>query len=332
VNVPADIVVDGGGSGTRAGISIDGSIVTRIDGPSANPMSVGDRTAVVNLVRTLNVLWANRPAGIDRVESVCLALSAAPTTRALERFSAAVLSVSSTCPALAGSDCWIANDVAPLVFDSGAEELVVVACGTGTGFAARARDSRYGRASGLEFLLSDEGGGFDIGLRGLRAVVRAADGRGPRTLLTNLAGRLAGGVDELYDLVYSRSDVKVLIASFARDVVDAAGRGDEVGSEIVRYAANELAIGAAAVHRRAELSGSVDVRVSGSLLARGRALRAALDEALGSHLPAPFRLSVLSQDPLELVAAFLSHVRADPVGLKDISAAFPVGRWRMAHR
>lgn len=59
-----------------------------------------------------------------------------------------------------------------------------------------------------------------------------------------------------------------------------------------------------------ELSGLVDVRLAGSLLAEGAAFRAALHEALGSHLPTPHSLSLLSHEPLELAAAFLSpHAR-----------------------
>ena len=46
-------------------------------------------------------------------------------------------------------------------------------------------DGKEARASGWGYLLGDEGSGYDIAIKGLRAVARAADGRGRPTELTH---------------------------------------------------------------------------------------------------------------------------------------------------
>ena len=63
---------------------------------------------------------------------------------------------------------------------------VSVTAGTGVACLAVRRDRRAARLGGHGFLLGDEGGAFWIGREGLRAVLRAADGRGPRTALWSM--------------------------------------------------------------------------------------------------------------------------------------------------
>jgi N-acetylglucosamine kinase-like BadF-type ATPase len=98
--------------------------------------------------------------------------------------------------------------------------------------------------------LSDEGGGFDVGLSGLRAATKAIDGRGPKTGLTEEALRLGGGTfDGLREHVYGPGPVgvKVRVASSAESVVRIAVAGDPVARGIVDRAAREIDAGIRAV-------------------------------------------------------------------------------------
>ncbi len=123
-------------------------------------------------------------------------------------------------------------------------------CGTGSLAYGRRADGRERSAIGLGPLLGDEGSGFDIGQRALRAVVRAEDGRGPTTALTPLvlAHADAERVDDL--LHWASPADKTLVAAVAPLVFEAAKEGDSVAQEILDAALAELALGAAAVAQR----------------------------------------------------------------------------------
>jgi N-acetylglucosamine kinase-like BadF-type ATPase len=186
------------------------------------------------------------------------------------------------CPVL------VTNDLVPLLLGGDSPQpLVVIAAGTGTGFGARPVAGAWARASGCEYLLSDEGGGFDIGLAGLRAAIRAIDGRGPATALQEAATRWCGGhaatlAEDLSAAVYVTGH-KPLIASFAQHVLDAAEH-DQAAGGIVSYAARELAAGATAVARAACCPpGGTRILLAGSLLTRHHALAAALRAELDDH-------------------------------------------------
>ena len=63
---------------------------------------------------------------------------------------------------------------------------IVVVGGTGSIALARDAHGTIHRSGGLGFRFSDEGGGYDIGRAAVQAVLQAADGRGPQTILTDL--------------------------------------------------------------------------------------------------------------------------------------------------
>lgn len=121
-----------------------------------------------------------------------------------------------------------------------------VACiaGTGSSGFAFGPDGRYVLIGGWGSPLGDEGGGIDIAIRGLKAVGRASEGRGPSTMLESLAAEFFGQpVDGLFLALLGKriSAERTRIASFARMVSAAAEDGDEVAREILDYAARELA-------------------------------------------------------------------------------------------
>jgi N-acetylglucosamine kinase-like BadF-type ATPase len=134
--------------------------------------------------------------------------------------------------------------------------LVVIA-GTGSiayGVSARGEAARAG---GWGSAIGDEGSGYWIGRRALIAVSRAADGRGPQTLLTTLVLQQLGIerpsqlVSEIYDHAHGRR----AIATLAETVERARAAGDVVANEIMREAATELALAAASVISQLDMRG-----------------------------------------------------------------------------
>ncbi|HMA47761.1 MAG TPA: BadF/BadG/BcrA/BcrD ATPase family protein [Frankiaceae bacterium] len=310
VDLPVDLLVDGGGSTTRAALVRGDDVVARRDGASCNARTAGPRGWPGLLADLLHGVW--REAGEPPLRAAYLAVSNAATPAELARTVRAVRRLRAGWPPLAAARCWVMNDLVPWTLRP--DHPLVAVCGTGTGFAALTPDGAWVRASGLEYLLADEGGGFDIGLHGLRAVVRAHDGRGRPTLLTELvtaaladpcAGRPDGDRvhDRIHDRVHRQRRPKALVASLAPKVLAAARCGDAVAGGILDRAADELLAGVRALARRAGRREAYPLRYGGSLLAGEEpALRARFLGRLAADRRA-YRPEPLPRDPLAGVRA-----------------------------
>jgi N-acetylglucosamine kinase-like BadF-type ATPase len=126
---------------------------------------------------------------------------------------------------------------------------VVVASGTGSIAYGRDREGRAARSGGWGHLLADEGSGFWLGKEALRAVLRAADRRGPATELTDRVLRHYG-VTRPQDIgreVYRGGVRPAAIATLAAEVENAAVNGDGVAARILADAAAELRLLAVSV-------------------------------------------------------------------------------------
>src|SRR5688572_12923755 len=190
----------------------------------------------------------------------------------------------------------VVNDAA-IALAAGAPERtgVVVLAGTGSIAYGADRSGRTARAGGYGFLLADEGSGYWFGHQALRAVVRAADGRGPETALTALLFEEleVGSVPELVPRVYERGLPKHRIAALAPLVQKAHERGDAVAGELIAQGARELALIAASVARQLALGPEpYPVVMAGGVFKGCPALLAPLVAALDLPLARPVRLEV----------------------------------------
>jgi glucosamine kinase len=153
----------------------------------------------------------------------------------------------------------VVNDaLIALVAGVGDEPGVVIIAGTGSIAYGVNRDGYAARAGGWGFVLGDEGSGFWIGREALMAVVREADGRGPRTKLTPLVlehftlEQASGLVHEVYD----RGLHRPAVAALGPVVERARAEGDVVAGEILRHASEELTRAAASVIERLQMRGT----------------------------------------------------------------------------
>lgn len=129
---------------------------------------------------------------------------------------------------------------------------VVTAAGTGVitfavGFAAVARVDGWG------WLLGDDGSAFWLGREGMRAVLRAHDGRGPATVLSESIGTEFDDIEQAYLQLHADPNKVARIAGWAAQVSLAAEAGDEVSMEICRQAGAQLACSTATGLRRVGL-------------------------------------------------------------------------------
>jgi N-acetylglucosamine kinase-like BadF-type ATPase len=180
----------------------------------------------------------------------------------------------------------VVND-ALVALEAGAPGAPGVVIVSGTGSIAYGRNARNegARAGGWGHVLGDEGSGYWIGRAALRAVLREADRRGPRTALTPLLLKHFG-VSEAQNLiheVYQNRLRPAAIGALARCVQAAFDDGDGPATGILRAAADELEASGVSVAKRLGLGDEPF-----SFILAGGILRAVpwLREELERRLPA----------------------------------------------
>jgi len=239
--------VDGGQSGTTA---VVGDASRRIVGwASAGPcnhVAAAEAKAKFRRVMTECIGQAAARAGLGegppRFRSACLGMSGGPDDKdALLRELLEADHVTVTHDAM----------IALAGATGGAPGIVVIA-GTGSIAFGRNRRGETARAGGWGYLFGDEGGAFDIVRRAIHAVMREHEGWGPRTALTPALLESAGGRDanEIVHLFYTPEWPRSRVADLARVVNAIAEEGDPTAVEILRRAAQDLAVLAGSVRRQ----------------------------------------------------------------------------------
>jgi glucosamine kinase len=122
----------------------------------------------------------------------------------------------------------------------GDQRGVVVASGTGVVTLAVGAKT-YARVDGWGNLLGDAGSGYWIGRAALEAVMRAHDGRGPKTALTERALTEFPDLEQAYITLQSDPGRVRRIAAYTRHVAELAG-ADAVAASICDDAARELVL------------------------------------------------------------------------------------------
>jgi len=144
----------------------------------------------------------------------------------------------------------ICNDTR-IGLESGSENKnkIILIAGTGSNCFGINEDGKEAGASGWDFILADEGSGYEVGLKALKAVMRAYDGRGEKTLLSKTILKELN-LKEILDLtkwVYDGPFSKHKIGVLAKTVCKTAEMGDKVSIDILAEEAYEAAISVIAV-------------------------------------------------------------------------------------
>ncbi len=299
--------IDAGGSGTRGVLAAaDGTVLARAGaGPSG---SVGGAAGLRLLRGALRELLGSLAPHVDR-DSCVLHLGLRGLSIAGRR-EAALAAIAVHLPharVVVTNDAAIALDGA-LAGGPG----VVVLAGTGSIALAKRADGKELRAGGFGYLVGDEGSGFWLGREAIAASLRAIDGRGPPTLLTELLRSATGGTD-LVPWTYRHRQPVPRIAALAPLVAEAATAGDAIALELLRRAAAELASLAVAVTTRAWRESppeSLLIARCGGVWDAGPVLIEAFDAALPSGSSVAPRLPPVG-------GAVLRALSADGIRLTD---------------
>jgi len=124
----------------------------------------------------------------------------------------------------------------------------VVAAGTGV-VTLGVGTERAARVDGWGNIMGDAGSGYWIGREALDAVMRAYDGRGPKTALTTVVTERWPDLESAYVSLQSDDERVRIVASFAAPTAALAAQGDQVAADICRRAADELALSVIAALR-----------------------------------------------------------------------------------
>ena len=259
--------IDAGGSTTTCLVGDETTTLGRGTAGAANPSLVGVdgfRTAIAAAARAA---LGDLPSAPIAVAWLGVAGSERPGLRERLRVAAS--------EALGAERVEISHDARLLLAAADLEHGIGLVAGTGSSAYGRAEDGREVSIGGWGHLLGDEGSGYDIAVRALRAVTAAVDGRGPRTQLAELLAERLGANDahELRERCYPAPPISD-IARLAETVL-AAADADPVAAAIVDTAADELTTLVDACAARLFVTPDappVPVVLAGGLLRSGSAL------------------------------------------------------------
>lgn len=281
VNKDSDLylLVDGGKSKTDAVIiDSEGSEIAKSRGPGLE--IIGSVNGYERVVESLRTTFEQLPQNV-RFAGVAFGLNGA---QAAPSFNLAAKAISSLVKA---DRFTIASDVVMNYLGAlGNQPGVVVAAGTGSVVMAISNQGAPFRIDGDGPLFADRGSGHDIGRQGLKIAAMVDDGLPGSAALHKAMINRFGTLEKAAASVYGAVNPIELIASFSKNVVEAAQAGDEIAIEILRCAAQDLAMNVQAAARRSKLVGApFPYSTAGGIFNIGPLLEKPFHDFVGQYLP-----------------------------------------------
>lgn len=293
------IGVDGGGTKSLAWLAPlvndgSGAVLGRgLAGPG-NPRAVGFDAAQLNIEAAIAAAFADASLTKTTVAAACFGLAGAG--RAIEQEQIKAWAHGRGIAA----QIRVTDDAEPILAAGCADSCgIALIAGTGSLCLGRNAAGETARCGGWGYLLGDEGSGYAIALAGLRAAMRAADGRGPETNLLAALMQKAGAasVPELIAIVYGQEMTRERLARMA-DVVFEHSATDHVASRIIRDAARDLAEMTTTVLWRLRLPrGEYTLALAGGIFVNDPAFRSEVLVELSKAMAHP-RSHVIVSEPV----------------------------------
>lgn len=238
--------VDGGGTKTIVQVAdCNGGLITENKSGSSNYKSVGVENAKININNA--VLGAisnfNIPTRFT-FKSACFGLAGNDSNEDTKIYKEIIFN-DVIEKYLDRNKIIICNDTRiGLAAGSDSKNGVMIICGTGSNCYGINEQGREAKVNGWDYILGDEGSGYEIGIKALRALMRAYDGRGESTLLskTVLEDLNIKNMSELIKWAYSDYFLKVRVAAIAKTVCKTAEMGDKISKKILKEEADEAII------------------------------------------------------------------------------------------
>lgn len=162
----------------------------------------------------------------------------------------------------------------------------------------------------------DEGSGFSIGRKALRAAYQVEDGYGEPTALSEkiLNYFNVDSLRKVNKIIYSSSSIVSAVAPLNRLVEQAAQEGDRVANRILKQEGEALALQAITAIRRNGLSQDTPVCYIGGALKHHSSLRNIINSALHQE----FNMKPMTPPVFEpVVGSVLYHIYINEGGISD---------------
>lgn len=310
--------IDGGGTSTRVLLAAgDGTVLGEGRGAAGNLHDVGPKKLRAHLAEAWTEAWrrAGRPPEPCAVAFFGMASVVTPEDRATVEELGESLGFAQRIEVDHDLRISLAGGI-------GGEHGIAVIAGTGSSCFGRAPDGTTWMAGGWGSFLDDRGSSHDLGKQALIACVRAFDGRGAPTVLSErIRERLQ--IDrwrELLSLVDAQGMTRSEIAALAPLVTDAVAEGDAVATAILDEGIEELALAVSTVSERLSFP-DPHVVATGGLAESGARWSERFERAVLARVPSahvvekqmsPVRgaaLCALQLAEIELTPATLARLR-----------------------
>jgi N-acetylglucosamine kinase-like BadF-type ATPase len=242
--------IDAGGTKTVCLLANErGDVVSHARGPGANLHAAGELEVEKVLHEVMESAIGDRPIV---PAAICLGIAGVDRQDEARTVAAIMRRIGHKSRVLVVNDALIA-----LVAGARDAPGIVIISGTGSIVYGRNAAGEAARAGGWGHMIGDEGSGYWIGREALSAVMRASDGRGPSTALTDevLAHFEIADVSRLPKIVYDQEVPRINVAALGPLVERVAAQGDAAASRILDRAAEELVLAARSVATQLEMRG-----------------------------------------------------------------------------
>lgn len=224
--------VDAGGTKTAAAtFTCEGDLIGVGNSGPGNYHNVGIETAVSNIQDSIFTSTKGR-----RPDILVIGVAGLDTQRDYDTLAPHVGNL--------GKRVFLEHDgFSALIGEIGNGAGVLVIAGTGSIVVGVDSHGNRHRRGDWGWLLGDEGSAYQIGLQGLRTVVKMLDGRLRRGILADEVLKSVNVADlaGLAEWTYNRPHTVERIAALASAVDSAASKGDQLADMIVQSSARELA-------------------------------------------------------------------------------------------
>jgi N-acetylglucosamine kinase-like BadF-type ATPase len=259
------IGIDGGGTKTDCAIAdLSGKIIYQAIGKPSNFLIIGVEETVENLFAAIEECLFELKGDFSDVKQIVVGVAGAGRKDDAELLEKSFLDYAND-EGIHFKGVRIVSDAQVALEGAfpGSAGCILIA---GTGSILFGKDSKgdIHRVGGFGRLIGDEGSGYCIGRKALKAVSKEIDGRGEKTMITEMViDKIDFGVsDKLVNKVYKE---KLDIASIARIVIEAAAKGDNTANKILSDEADELVLHLNSILKKIP-SNKLDVSLSGSLI------------------------------------------------------------------
>jgi N-acetylglucosamine kinase-like BadF-type ATPase len=238
--------LDGGGTNTVVRIATaSGTKIAEAGSGSTSYKSVGIKKATENLNHIVfsAIKKIGSPENIH-FKSSCFGFAGNNTEEDIKIYTGIVFN-DKLVGHLDKKKTLICNDtIIGLEAGSNKKNKIIIIAGSGSNCYGVNEDGKKVQATGWDYILADEGSGYQTALKALKAVMKAYDGRGEKTLLSStiLKDLNLKSIVDLNDWVYNKPFSKGRISALSKTVCRTAQMGDKISINILTEEAEEAVI------------------------------------------------------------------------------------------